>query len=58
LHFLCSYGQRKVLFGTNFPQLPLERCVREAHELELDPDVERAFLSENARRVFGLEDAV
>jgi predicted TIM-barrel fold metal-dependent hydrolase len=55
LHFLRSYGKSKVLFGTNFPQMPLERCVREAHELELHPDVERAFLSENARRVFALQ---
>ena len=54
LQYLSSYGRDKVLFGTNFPQLPLERCVAEARALDL-PDASReAFLSGNARRVFGL----
>lgn len=52
LQFMRSYGREKVLFGTNFPQMPLGRCVEEARALELPPDVEEAFLRANAERVF------
>jgi uncharacterized protein len=55
--FMRTYGREKVLFATNYPQMPLERCVREAHELELPHDVLEAFLGGNAERVFGLADA-
>jgi predicted TIM-barrel fold metal-dependent hydrolase len=49
-----TLGRRKVLFGTNFPQMPLERCVREVHDLDLPVETRRDFVRENARRVFGL----
>lgn len=54
LHFISTYGKDKVLFGTNFPQLPLERCAEEARALDLPVDARERFLSANARRVFGL----
>ncbi len=54
LHYLKTYGQNKVLFGTNFPQLPFDKCVEQARALELPEEVEQKFLFENARRVFGL----
>lgn len=54
VHFLRSYGQDKVLFGTNFPQLPLDKCVEQVRALALPPDIERKFLSANARAVFDL----
>jgi uncharacterized protein len=54
LHFLSTYGRDKVLFGTNFPQLPLGRCAAEARALDLAPEVAAAFLAGNARRVFDL----
>jgi len=54
LHYMRTYGREKVLFGTNFPQMPLERCVREAQALELPEDVAAGFFADNARRVFGL----
>ncbi len=54
LRFAASYGADKVLFGTNYPQLPLERCAREAGELQLPDGPRRKFLADNARRVFGL----
>lgn len=54
LHFARTYGREKVLFGTNFPQLPLERCADELRGLDLDPEVLAAVGSGNARRVFGL----
>lgn len=54
LQFLKTYGQDKVLFGSNFPQLPFDRAVRQARELDLPPDVEAKFLHANATRVFKL----
>jgi uncharacterized protein len=54
LHFMRTYGKQKVLFGTNFPQLPFEKCLEQARELDLPDDVRAAFFRENARRVFGL----
>jgi predicted TIM-barrel fold metal-dependent hydrolase len=50
-----SYGKDKVLFGTNFPQLGLDRCAQQALELKLRPEAQAAFLYGNARRVFGLD---
>lgn len=55
LHFMNTYGRDKVLFGTNFPMLPLETCVEQAKALELKPEAKAAFLSGNARRVFALK---
>ena len=54
LHFASTYGKEKVLFGTNFPQLPLERCADEARALDLSAEVQRSFLRDNAMKVFGL----
>jgi predicted TIM-barrel fold metal-dependent hydrolase len=47
-----TYGKDKVLFGTNFPQLSLEKCVAQARELGLPDAVQAKFFGENARRVF------
>jgi predicted TIM-barrel fold metal-dependent hydrolase len=54
IKFMNSYGKDKVLFGTNFPQLGLDRCAQQALELKLRPEAQAAFLYGNARRVFGL----
>jgi uncharacterized protein len=54
LNFANTYGRAKVLFGTNWPQLPLRRCTAEAAELPLDPEARTAFMGANAARVFGL----
>jgi uncharacterized protein len=52
--FMQSYGQDKVLFGTNFPHLPFDRCLAGVRELGLKPEIEAKFLGLNAKRVFGL----
>ena len=52
--FMNSYGKDKVLFGTNFPQLPVGKCVAQARALDLKDDAREAFLHANARRVFAL----
>lgn len=54
LQFMRSYGSHKVLFGSNFPQLPLTRCMQQVKELGLSDEVEARFLHENARRIFKL----
>ena len=54
LQFLQSYGQDKVLFGSNFPQLSLSRCMSQVRELGLAAEIEAKFLQQNARRVFTL----
>jgi predicted TIM-barrel fold metal-dependent hydrolase len=52
-----TYGQDKVLFGTNFPQLLLAKCMKQVRELDLPPDIENKFLFANARSVFHLSAA-
>jgi predicted TIM-barrel fold metal-dependent hydrolase len=54
LQFMRTYGQDKVLFGTNFPQLPLAKCMKQVRDLELPQDMEDKFLFANARAVFRL----
>lgn len=54
LHYLKTYGREKVMFGTNFPQLPFDRCVAQALELDLPEDIRAGFMCGNAARVFGL----
>ncbi|MFY9570689.1 MAG: amidohydrolase family protein [Blastocatellia bacterium] len=55
IHFLKTYGKQKVLFGTNFPQLPFEKCMDPVRALELPDEVRSSFLRDNARRVFKLD---
>lgn len=54
LHFMQSYGQAKVLFGSNFPQLSLEKCMTQVQELGLSDEVLGKFVQGNARHVFKL----
>jgi hypothetical protein len=52
--YMQTYGKDKVLFGTNFPQLMVDKCAQDARNLGLPPPVEAKFLRENAIRVFKL----
>jgi hypothetical protein len=54
IHYMKTYGKEKVLFGTNFPQLSLEKCAEQARGIDLSEEARAAFLRENARRVFKL----
>jgi predicted TIM-barrel fold metal-dependent hydrolase len=54
--FMNSYGQDKVLFGTNYPMLSPSRCRAQVEELGLKPEVREKFLRLNALRVFGLTE--
>lgn len=55
VEFLRGGGRRKVLFASNHPMLLPGACLAEVEQLGLDEEAKRLFLSENARRVFGLE---
>ncbi len=47
-------GRERVLFGTNFPMLSAKRCLEKLDALGLDAAGKAAFLSGNAKRVFGV----
>ena len=51
LRFMNTRGARKVLWASNHPSLPIERCCRELAELPLRPEVLDAFVYGNAARV-------
>ena len=55
--YINSYGQDKVIFGTDFPVLRFKRTVDEVDEFGLKPEVRRKFMRDNAIRVYGLEEA-
>jgi predicted TIM-barrel fold metal-dependent hydrolase len=54
--YLNSYGQDKVIFGTDFPVLRFERTVGEIDDLDLKPEVRRKFMRDNVIRLYGLEE--
>ncbi|MEC7256705.1 MAG: amidohydrolase family protein, partial [Pseudomonadota bacterium] len=53
--YINSYGQDKVIFGTDFPVLDFERTMREIGDLNLRPIPRRKFLRDNVLRIYGLE---
>jgi predicted TIM-barrel fold metal-dependent hydrolase len=54
VHYLNSYGSKKVLFGTDYPVLAFKRTIDEIAALGLKSESQRAFLRDNALRVYGL----
>lgn len=52
--YLSSWGQDKVLFGTDFPVIDPERAMREIAVLNIKLPARRKLLRENARRIYGL----
>jgi len=57
VRYLNSYGQDKVLFGTDFPVLRFGRTVDEIDALGLKPAVRRKFMRDNALRLYALGKA-
>ena len=51
LHFMRTRGGQRILFASDHPVLPMERCVEEARALPLPDDVLADFLYGNAERV-------
>ncbi len=52
--YLNSYGQDKVIFGTDFPVLGFQRTRREIEALNLKPAVLRKLLRDNAEKLYRL----
>ena len=52
VHFMNTRGAGKVIFASDHPAIPLQRCVDEACALELRPGVLEKFLFENAESLF------
>lgn len=55
---LLQYGnsvlQDRIIFGSSYPALPVERCIREIEALPLKDGVKRKWLHDNAARFLGL----
>ena len=54
VRYAGSYGQDKVIFGTDFPVLDFARSRREIDALGLKPEARRKLLRDNALRVYQL----
>ena len=54
VEYMKGIGRARVMFGTNWPMLSASRCLQKLEDLGLDDDGRQAFLSGNAKRVFGL----
>jgi predicted TIM-barrel fold metal-dependent hydrolase len=52
--YINSYGQDKVIFGTDFPVLDFERTRREIEALGLRPEPLKKLLRDNALRLYKL----
>ena len=54
VHYLKTYGQDKVIFGTDWPVISPERAMDEIKQLGISEPVMGKFLSTNAKRIFKL----
>ena len=52
--YINSYGQDKVVFGTDFPVLDFARTLDEIHALDFKPAVLQKLLRDNVRRIYKL----
>lgn len=52
VQYMKTHGQHKVLFGTNYPMIPHQKCLADLDSLALSEEVKNQFLSMNAERVF------
>jgi predicted TIM-barrel fold metal-dependent hydrolase len=52
--FMKGPGQRKVLFGSNYPMIQPAEALAQVDALDLSADGKQAFLAGNAQTVFGL----
>lgn len=52
VHYMNSYGQGKVMFGTDWPVIDPERAMDEIDALELSPEPKRKLLRDVALEVF------
>ena len=53
--YINSYGQDKVIFGTDFPVLDFGQTMQQIDELNLRPGPKKKFLRDNVLRIYGLD---
>ena len=56
IQYINSFGQDKVLFGTDYPVLPFKRTIEDIDALGLKPQVRRKLLRDNTIRVYDLDN--
>jgi len=56
VHFINTWGQDKVIFGTDFPVIAFDRARREIEQLNLRPESKRKFLRDNVIKLYKLHD--
>jgi len=54
VHFMKTFGQDKVLYGTSWPFFSMVRSLSELEALKLKDDIKRKFLRDNAIRAWKL----
>ena len=54
IEFVSGWGQDKVLWATDYPLLPFQRCLEDVEALNLPIQAKRKLLRDNAQRVFGI----
>jgi len=52
LHYMRTRGKTKIIFASDAPVLSITRCVTEASQLDLPPEVLDSYLYSNAQRFF------
>lgn len=55
VHYINTYGQDKVIFGTDFPVLDFERTVSEIDGLGLRDGARRKLMRDNVLRIYRLD---
>ena len=53
-HYIDSYGQNKVIFGTDWPALSFERMRREIDDLGFRPEPYRKLMRDNALQLYNV----
>lgn len=57
IRFIDSWGQDKVLFGTDFPVIGIERAMNDIKELKIRDRAREKFLRDNALKVYRLPES-
>jgi uncharacterized protein len=52
LHFMRTRGKNRIMFASDSPVLSITRCVKEASELDLSPELLDNYLYGNAQAFF------
>jgi predicted TIM-barrel fold metal-dependent hydrolase len=55
VEFIDSWGSDKVIFGTDYPVLEMDRALNEIDDLDIRPESKQKLLRDNAARVYDLD---